>query len=464
MRKKIYRLGVLLCIAALFGCGNNPKKSNNMDVNEPFDPKDRPLGLSDEQLMDQVAKRTFNYFWNGAEPVSGLARERYHLDGDYGEDDKCVITSGGSGFGVMSILVAMERGYITKSQGLERFQKILDFVEKADKFHGVFPHWWNGETGKVKPFGFDDNGGDLLETALFMQGLLCVHQYYKDGAPEEKDIATRIDKIWKDVEWDWHRKDGKNDLYWHWSPDYGWRMNFPVRGYNECLIMFILAASSPTHGVPADVYHQGWAEGGKIVDHHMVEGYLLQFMHQGAPNGGPLFWAHYTFTGLDPRGLEDRYGNYWEENTNQTLSNRAYCIRNPKGFKGYGENCWGLTASYSVDKFYVGHAPSEEEGRDYGVITPTAALSSIPYTPNESLKVMRYMYESLGDSIWGEYGFYDAFCESKDWYPKRYLAIDQGPITIMIENYRSQLLWNLFMSHPDVKNGLRKLGFQSPHL
>ncbi len=340
----------------------------------------------------------------------------------------------------------------------------MDFVDRAEKFHGVFPHWWNGQTGEVKPFGFDDNGADLVETALMMQGLLRVHQYYKDGNEAEKALAARIDKVWKEIQWDWHRKDNEDALYWHWSPDYLWRMNFPVEGYNECLIMYILAAASPTHGVPAEVYHKGWAQEGKIVDLHISEGYPLQFMHQGAPYGGPLFWAHYSYVGLDPRGLVDRYGNYWEENKNLTLINRAYCIRNPKHFKGYGEDCWGLTSSYSVHKFYVGHAPSEEEGRDYGVIAPTAALSSIPYTPKYSLQVMRHLYEDLGDRIWGEYGFYDAFCESEDWYPQRYLAIDQGPIAVMIENYRSQLLWNLFMSHPDVQAGLKKLGFTSPHI
>ncbi|MDR2148548.1 MAG: beta-glucosidase, partial [Tannerella sp.] len=378
--------------------------------------------------------------------------------GEYPQNDRNVVTSGGSGFGIMAIISGVERGYMTREQGVQRFTQIVDWLEKADRFHGAFPHWWVGETGKVKPFGTKDNGGDLVETAFLMQGLLCVHQYYKDGNEAEKALAARIDKIWREVDFDWYRS-GQNVLYWHWSPEYGWEMNFPVYGWNECLIMYILAAASPTHGVQPEVYHEGWAMNGKLADSSEVEGYPLQMYQQVRP-AGPLFWEHYSFLGLDPRGLKDRYADYWTENVNQTLINRAYCIRNPKGYKGYGENCWGLTSSYSV-KGYAGHAPFEKA--DHGVITPTAALSSIVYTPEESMAVMRYLY-AKGDTLFGEYGFYDAFSETDNWYPQRYLAIDQGPIAVMIENHRSQLLWNLFMSHPDVQNGLRKLGFESPRL
>ena len=415
--------------------------------------------LNDEQLMDLVQRQTFNYFWDGAEPTSGLARERYHVDGFYPSNDKHIVTSGGSGFGIMAIIAAIERGYITRVQGLERFAQIMDWLEKADRFHGAFPHWWDGETGKIKPFSRNDDGGDLVETSFMFQGLLTLHQYYKDGSDAEKSIAARIDKMWREVEFDWYTN-GQNVLYWHWSPEKEWIMNFAVRGWNECLIMYILAAASPTHGVSAEVYHEGWAMGGKLSEPSEVEGYTLQMFQQVRPVG-PLFWEHYSFLGLDPRGLKDRYADYWTENVNQTLINRAYCIRNPRRFAGYSADCWGLTASYSVQG-YSAHAPQQREDR--GVITPTAALSSIVYTPEYSMDAMRYFYNVLGERLWGKYGFYDAFSQHADWFPRRYLAIDQGPIPVMIENHRSQLLWNLFMSHPDVKNGLRKLGFESPHL
>lgn len=415
--------------------------------------------ISDEALLDSVQRRTFLYFWDGAEPNSGMARERFHVDGDYGKHDKDVVTSGGSGFGIMAMLAGIDRGYVTREQGLERMTRIVNFLEKADSFHGVYPHWWNGKTGKVQGFSDKDNGGDLVETSFLLQGLLALHQYYVDGSDAERALAARIDKIWKNVDWNWHRN-SKNVLYWHWSPNHSWEMNFPIRGYNECLITYVLAACSPTHGVPAEVYHEGWAEGGKIIGPHELEGYTLNMRYQSNSGVGPLFWAHYSFLGLNPTGLKDGYADYFQEMKNYTLINRAYCIRNPKGYKGYGENSWGLTASYSV-KGYAAHEP--DEAGDHGVISPTAALSSIVYTPEESMKVMRNLY-NMGDKMWGQYGFYDAYSETDDWYPQRYLAIDQGPIAVMIENYRSQLLWNLFMSHPDVQRGLKKLKFESSAL
>lgn len=421
----------------------------------------------DEKIFTDVQQQTFQYFWDGAEPTSGLARERFHADNVYPQNDKHVVTSGGGGFGVMGILVGIERKFITRDQGRERMEKIVHFLETSDRFHGAWPHWWDGETGKVKPFGRKDNGGDLVETSFMIQGLLCVRQYFKEGNEKEKQLAARIDKLWKEVEFDWYRN-GKNVLYWHWSPTYGWEMNFPVHGYNECLIMYVLAASSPTHTVPAEVYHDGWAENGKINDVNKPDGiaanysYKLQMKHQGdAWNGGPLFWAHYSYLGLDPRGLKDKYADYWKESVNQSLINYQWCVDNPNKFKGYGPNSWGLTSSYST-KGYSGHAPTTK--RDIGVISPTAALSSFPYTPKESMAAMKHWYNDMKNKVWGPYGFYDAFSETDNWYTPRYLAIDQGPIVVMMENYRSGLLWDLFMSCPEIKVGLKKLGFDSPWL
>jgi hypothetical protein len=414
--------------------------------------------ISDDSLLTLTQYRTFQYFWNGAEPTSGAARERYHSDNVYPENDKNIVTSGGTGFGVMAILVGIERKFIARDEGVDRLAKLVTWLETSDRFHGVWPHWWNGETGKVKPFGEKDNGGDLVETSYLAQGLLSVRQYFKDGNEKEKALASKIDKLWKEIEFDWHRKNNQNVLYWHWSPEYQWEMNFPVEGYNECLIMYILAAGSPTHGVPAEVYHDGWARKGGIKNdpNHQQYGYHLDLRHNGAQQyGGPLFWSHYSFLGLDPRKLKDRYADYRQHNKNHTLINRQYCIENPKHYKGYGEDCWGLTASYSV-KFYAAHSPTE----DLGVISPTAALSSMPYTPEESMKVLRYIYTKLGGKVFGEFGPYDAFSEQHDWYPQKYLAIDQGPIVVMIENHRTGLLWNLFMSAPEVQAGLEKLGFQ----
>lgn len=452
--KKVFTPFIILSLALLFtNCKNNSNNAQDAIVENPS------AQISDEALLDSVQRRTFNYFWDGAEPTSGMARERYHVDGEYPQNDANVVTSGGSGFGIMAIIAGIDRGYVTREEGVARMDKIVTFLEKADSFHGVFPHWWYGETGKVRGFSDKDNGGDLVETSFLMQGLLAAHQYYVNGSDAEKAVAARIDKLWKAVDWNWHRN-GKNVLYWHWSPEHSWEMNFAIRGFNECLITYILAAASPTHGVPAPVYHEGWAENRAIVDPHTVEGIKLNLRYQGT-EAGPLFWAQYSFLGLNPTDLKDDYcANYFDEMRNYTLVNRAYCLRNPKGYKGYGENAWGLTASYSTVG-YAAHEPSERG--DHGVITPTAAVASIVYTPEESMKVIRNLY-SMGDKMWGKYGFYDAYSETDNWYPQRYLAIDQGPIAVMIENYRTQLLWKLFMSHPDVQNGLKKLNFGSPSL
>lgn len=415
----------------------------------------------DEKIFTAVQQATFQYFTDGAEPVSGLARERYHADNIYPQNDKNTVTSGGGGFGVMAILVGIERHFISRTEGVQQLKKIVHFLETADRFHGAWPHWWNGETGKVKPFGKKDNGGDLVETSFMVQGLLCARQYFKDGTAEEKELAARIDILWKGVEFDWYRN-GKNVLYWHWSPEYAWEMNFAVRGYNECLIMYVLAAASPTHGVPAAVYNEGWADNGRILLHPPVyKNDSLQLHHQGdAENGGPLFWAHYSYLGLDPRGLKDQYADYWKENQTQAMINYQWCVDNPKHFTGYGADSWGLTSSYSV-KGYSGHAPSAK--RDIGVISPTAALSSFPYTPGQSMAAMKNWYLNKKEQLFGVYGFYDAFSETANWYTPGYLAIDQGPIVVMMENYRTGLLWNLFMSCPEIQQGLKKLGFKSPH-
>ena len=442
---------LIIFFFAIAGCSNN--KHIVKDKAE--------LSKQDEELYTMVQKQTFQYFWDGAEPNSGMARERFHEDGIYPDNDKNVVTTGGSGFGFMAILAGINRNFITRDEGRKRFEKIVSFLETADRFHGAWSHWIYGETGKVKPFGRKDNGGDLVETSFMLQGLLCVRQYFKNGNKEEKDLAQRIDKLWKEVEFDWYRN-GKNVLYWHWSPTYNWEMNFAVTGYNECLIMYVLAASSPTHSIPAEVYHQGWAQNGAINATTTKYGHTLHLSHNGAAEyGGPLFWAHYSYLGLDPHGLKDKYADYWEENKNQSLINHDWCVDDPKKFKGYGSDSWGLTASYSV-KGYAAHSPGDK--KDLGVISPTAALSSFPYTPDYSMQAMRHWYNDMKDKLWGTYGFYDAFSETDNWYPKRYLAIDQGPIVVMMENYRSGLLWKLFMSCSEVKAGLKKLGFESPWL
>lgn len=405
--------------------------------------------LSDSALLDLVQKQTFRYFWDFAHPVSGMSRERSNIAYDYGPE---VVTSGGTGMGVMAVIVATERKWIARDTAARFLLKMVNFLLKADSYHGVFAHWLNGATGKTIPFSRKDDGADLVETSYLFQGLLCARQYFTQNNPVENELRNRIGWLWSEVEWNWFTNGNQEVLYWHWSPNNGWAMNFPVRGFNECLIMYVLAASAERYPVPASVYHRGWAESNFFKNGKEFYGIRLPL---GFDYGGPLFFSHYSFLGLDPRGLKDRYADYWEQNRNHTLINREHCIRNPNQFKGYGVNCWGLTASDTYHG-YDAHSPTN----DNGTITPTAALSAFPYTPEYSMQALRHFYENLGPKIWSEYGFVDAFNESKNWYAKSHLAIDQGPIIIMIENYRSGLLWKLFMSCPEIQSGLKKLGFE----
>lgn len=333
--KHILFVTILLLIFAI-SCSKSGQQANS-DIHS------EQSTISDDSLLTIVQQRTFQYFWEAAEPNSGMARERFIMSGVYPQNDKNVVTSGGSGFGIMSIIVGIERGFISRAEGVKRIEKITSFLESADRFHGVWPHWMYGKTGKVKPFGQKDNGGDLVETAFLVQGLLTARQYLRQGKEDEQTLAARIDTLWREVEWDWYRKGGENVLYWHWSPEYGWEMDFPLEGYNEVLITYVLAAASPTHGIPAEVYHEGWARGGDITSTQTTYGYDLILSHNGAEKyGGPLFWAHYSFLGLDPRGLKDQYADYWKLNRNHTLINRQWSVENPNNYEGYGKKKLGI--------------------------------------------------------------------------------------------------------------------------
>lgn len=448
MKKLSYILFVLI-----FACGSE----DGPGYQEPYNPNQNdPViePLTDTEMLDLVQEETFKYFWDYANTESGAARERYHVDNP--SLNANVVTTGGSGFGLMAILVGIERGYVTRTEAVTRLNTILDFFENADRFHGAWSHWIDGGTGNVLPFSAEDNGGDLVETAFLAQGLICIKEYFKNGTTEEQALATQADNLWKGIEWDWYTQN-QNTLYWHWSPSNDFSINLELKGYNETLIAYVLGAASPDYTIPTDAYHQGWASNGNIVSGASQYGIPLILDHAGTGTG-PLFWAHYSHLGLNPTNLTDQYANYWDLNVNHTNINYEHCVDNPNNYAGYGADCWGLTASYSRNNDgSVGYNAHDPEN-DTGIISPTAAISSIPYTPQKSLAAMHYFYQQ-GDDLLGPAGFYDAFSPHYDWYTPRYLAIDQGPQIIMIENYRTGLLWNLFMQNEDVQNGLNSLGF-----
>lgn len=453
MKISYYYLTCVCLLLLLTIDGFGQKKKSNVTKPAVFNPADRPKNLSDTALLELVQKQTFRYFWEFGHPVSGMSRERSNIAFDYGDE---VVTTGGTGFGIMAMIVAAERGWQPRDSVSARLLKMMKFLAKADHYHGIFPHWLNGATGKIVPFGRKDDGGDLVESSFLFQGMLAARQYFDRDNDVERDLRNRIQWIWNEAEWDWYTRGNPNQLYWHWSPNNGWAMNFELRGYNETLITYVMAASSPRYPITAQVYNKCWAQSDHFKNGKEYYGVTLPL---GFDYGGPLFFAHYSFLGLDPRKLKDQYADYWEQNVNHSLINYKHCVANPGKFKGYGENSWGLTASDTYNG-YNAHSPTN----DFGTITPTAALSSFPYTPEQSMKALRHFYDDLGDKIWSEYGFTDAFNESQNWYAKSHLAIDQGPIIVMIENYRTGLLWKLFMKDPDVQNGLKKLGFESPAL
>jgi hypothetical protein len=407
--------------------------------------------ITEEALLDLAQRQTFKYFWDFGHPVSGLARER-NSSGD-------VVTSGGSGFGVMAIVTAISRGFITRAQGLARLRTMTTFLKNnAQTVHGAFPHWLNGATGAIVPFSTKDNGADLVETSYLMMGLLTARQYFDQATADEIALRADINTLYNNVEWDWFRRGGQNVLYWHYSSNYEWDMNMPIRGWNECLITYVMAAASTTHGIPASVYSNGWAANGNngFTNGQTYFGIGLPF---GTAYGGPLFFSHYSFMGINPNGLTDTYGNYQTQVQNHVRINQQHCINNPLQYFGYSDSCWGLTAS-DIQGGYTASSPTN----DVGVIAPTAALSSMPFQPAASLKALKFFYYVLGDKIWKEYGFVDAFSLHQPWYADSFLAIDQGPIIVMIENYRTGLIWNLFTGCPEVKAGMRNLGFSAPYL
>lgn len=438
-----YRLEISRGLYAI--SGNRILTGKVYSISTGMDGSDKFPRISDEELLTLVQRQTFRYFWDFGHPVSGMARER--------SSSGNTVTTGGTGFGVMAMIVAVERDFITRDEALFRIEKIVAFLKsKATRYHGAFAHWIHGETGATLPFSTYDNGADLVETSLLFQGLLTARGYFSRSAPAEIKLRNEITLLWEEIDWKWFQKESENVLYWHWSPQYGWQMNMKVSGWNESLITYILAAASPTHPITKEVYDQGWARNGNMINNTTYYGHRLPL---GPETGGPLFFAHYSFLGINPKGLKDRYADYWEQNRNHSLINHLYCADNPKKYTGYSEYCWGLTAS-DGNQGYSAHSPTN----DRGVIAPTAALASMPYTSEESMKALRFFYYKLGDKIWSDYGFTDAFNLSVGWFDNQHIAIDQGPIIIMIENYRSSLLWNILMNDIEIQRGLTNLGFQ----
>ncbi|HEY4301875.1 MAG TPA: glucoamylase family protein [Candidatus Didemnitutus sp.] len=417
--------------------------------------------FTDDELLTMVQEGCFRYYWERGHPNSGMAIEI--LPGD---DNLCAM--GASGFGVLALMVGTERGFVTREQGAERILKIVRFLKKADRFHGAWPHFLDGRTGKVNPFfGRYDDGADLVETAFMMQGLLTVRNYFDRDTAAEKEIRGTITTLWRELEWDWFRRDPRSDfLWWHWSPDHAWYIGHPLVGWNETMIVYLLAIASPTHAVPPSMYYSGWAGQSETAveyrrgwsrtthgDHYANGGkYYGIKLDVGEGTGGNLFFTQFSFLGFDPRHLRDKYTNYFDNNRALALINRAYCMDNPSNYRGYGSDCWGLSAG-------INNGGMPQPNSDNGTICCSASLGVFPYTPKESMAALKHFYRDLGPQTWGIYGFYDGFNESEDWFQQVWMGLNQAQIVVMIENQRTGLAWKNFMANPEIRPALAAIGF-----
>lgn len=407
--------------------------------------------LDDRSALERLQREAFKFIWEDGDPVSGMA---YETSKHWGGPRPVAV--GGTGFGVAAIVTAVDRGWITRDQAVARLLTMAAFLRDKSprkQLHGAFPHWLEAGRGNIVTFGKDDRGADIVETALLMQGLLIARAYF-NGPGAEENLRAIITELWEDVDWNWFTNGEESGIYWHWSEERGFPDNLKILGYNECLIAYLLAIASPTHPISRAAYNY-WTSG-KGYQPKNLYGYTLEASLNG---GGPLFLSHYSFIGLDPRRMADAFvkSGYFVRNVKHVLSNREYCITHAPAKNRYNEHTWGLTAS-----LIKGGYAANEPLHDTGTIAPTAALASMPYTPQYSMQMLYHLLGPLKENMWGKNGPYDAFSPRENWYSDGYLAIDQLPIVSMVENYRSGLLWDLFMSDPDVTRGLKLAGISEP--
>ncbi len=392
-------------------------------------------------ILEQQQRAAFDYFRSGAEPNSGMAYESSR-----GNNRK--ITIGGSGFGMMSLLVGAERGWITREEAAEQVSRMIQFLMRADRYRGAWSHWYKLD-GRYAAFGDQKAAGDIVESAFMVAGLLAASEYFDRDIAVESKIRSDVEQLWNTIEWSGYTND-EQTLYWIWyslTDQYKLKIN----GYNEALLPYLFALAAPEgHNIPVSVYRDGWLNGApnSYKPNRTVAGYKLPFgRHQ---YGGPLFFAHYSFLGLDPRNMADSRCDYWTQNTSHAMLNREYCYYAAPKERRYGNGIWGITACRGAGSAnrYSARSPHNDDG----VIAPTAALASYPYTPLYSTQALLAMNAMEG--LRGDFGLGDSFNPAEGAYTTSNLAIDQGPIVVMIENYRSSMIWDLLSRNRHVARAL----------
>ena len=429
--------------------GINLFTSFTLNVITGIDPSLKFPKISDEALLDSVQKASFNYYLEHASTTSGL------LGDVSSEAPDARTTFGGTGFALMTFPGAVNRGFITRSQALFKVQQMVSFVNsKVSVYKGVFPAWVNGITGKSQYWNGLD-GWDVPNTAFFIMGMLTVRQYFDGTSAEETKLREDITSLYNKIEWPWYHN-SQNFIYWSYNPTAGWIL--PVRGWVETLVMYVLAAGSPTHPIDKSVYEIGWTRNGNFVNGKQFYGYTLPL---GQDYGGQAYLNQFSFLGINPNGLTDQYADYGIQAKNASLIGYEYCKAQHTEYPFYCDSVWGITAGASANG-YIQESPSNDQGYIY----PSASLASFPYSPVESMKAMKYFYYKLGNLIWTKYGFTDSFSFSVEpyWVSNEVFSYDQMNTIVGIENYRSGLPWKLFTSCPEVQTGLKQLGFTAPYI
>lgn len=396
--------------------------------------------------MNEQQQKVVNYFFTGANEQTGMALNS--------SSNKTILTTGATGFGIMNLIIGVERGWINREEAARQIVKITRFLKRADRFAGAWAHWYKPD-GRMVPFGSQMQAGEIVETAFMMGGLLTASEYFTGGSDDEKEIRKATEEFWNSIEWNHFVKDGM--LYWIWHQDKN-SYELPLVGWNETLLVYILAMAAPdAHKVSPDIYKNCWQGYNFANLTRKTYGYSLPLGTDD--NGGPLFLSQYSFLGLDPRYMQDQYAFYWTQNVSHTLINRHYCVYEaPKEYR-YSEYDWGLTACEGCGEHpdYMSRDPKNDDG----IIAPTAALSAFPYTPFYSTQVLLNLKNNYSD-LNGKYGFGVSYCPADKSVGKNYLAMEHAPIAIMMENYRSGLIWKLLMQNEHVQKGLQLAGIAQP--
>ena len=387
--------------------------------------------LGDNQLLDLVQRAAFEYFVHESNTANGLVKDFCRVK----TKDKMPMTStAATGFGLASLCVGASRGWISDDVAKTRILATMKFFRNdAESEHGFFYHFLDGETGRR----WDESELSSVDTALLLAGMLTAAHYYPGT-----QIETLAQEIYKNVDWQWMMAGGRT-LCMGWKPEEGF-LNVRWADYCELMIIYLLALGSPTHPIPADAWYQ-W---GRM---------LNQFENEKFIACPPLFTHQYSHTFVDFRGMRDEEANYFTNSILATQANRKWCVANAKKFQTYREGFWGLTACDGPSGYMAYGAPY---GVDDGTVAPTAAISSIVFTPQESLSAIRLMLEKLGPKVWGRYGFIDAFNLEQKWFSNKYLGIDLGPMVLMIENHRTGLIWKTFMKEPAIQKAMDAAKFK----